>query len=951
MVAREGGENRKALTILYTNAQSLIKKIDEMRVVAADKRPDVMTLTETWTNDTIENAFLNVDGYNLIERKDRSDTGGGRGGGILVYVRKELCAWSEKVTTNFNQCSCVKIKGSSNVLSLYTVYRSPNSTGANDALLYKWIEEMRGLFVIIGDFNFPGIEWKTGRCDKKGGEFVEVIDDNFLQQHVDEATQRSGNILDLVITNDPNLVSQVEMEGKLANSDHDIITTTINLETDAKNNNRRTRNYNNADYDEMKKMMRRNWEEELRNKDVEGSWQLIKGVIDEAVEKCVPWKKIRAGNPPKWMCNELKRLIGKKKRAWKKWKKSKKEEDRKEYKSLEKKTKKTIRNRKNAVEKRVAREAKSNPKLFFWYVNSSKQVRTKIGPLKDDDGNMIADAKRQAEILNCYFASVFTQSTTEVPTKTRYDGTKRLSDIDLNKEKVLGMLGKLKRRSAPGPDGITNEVLVQLNEELAEPLAILYRKSLDESKLPTDWKQSHVSPIFKNGARTEPGNYRPVNLTSNPCKGMEKMVNGELSEHLENNVLSNAQYGFRKGRSCQSNLIDFLETTTKWIDDGRAFDVLYLDFSKAFDKVCHKRLMVKLEAAGIEGKLLDWIKEWLAGRKQRVVVDGETSGWADVLSSVPQGTVLGGTLFNLYINDVAELIKSLIWKFADDTKLARIVETQEDADELQKDIDRLCEWARKWKMTFNREKCKILHVGRGNQMFEYKMDGVKLKPTEEEKDLGVWIESSMKPALQCETAAKKANQMLGLITRSFHFRTKASLVPLFKTFVRPKMEFSVAAWNPWLEKDIEVLEKVQKRLIQMLSDVKGESYEEKLKDAGLMTLKERRVRGDLIETFKTLKGFSNVDKRAWFTLADDNEHRPNTRLNTSVGPDGMARKKTEVLERERPRLEIRANFFTVRVVKQWNGLPEDVKNSRSVNAFKNSYDGWKRNKSNQAVSQ
>ena len=172
-------------------------------------------------------------------------------------------------------------------------------------------------------------------------------------------------------------------------------------------------------------------------------------------------------------------------------------------------------------------------------------------------------------------------------------------------------------------------------------------------------------------------------------------------------------------------------------------------------------------------------------------------------------------------------------------------------------------------------------------------------------------------------------------------------MPLYKTFVRPKLEFSVAAWSPWLEKDAEALEKVQKRMIRMLSDAEGDSYETKLQDVGLTTLRERRTRGDLIEAYKTMKGYNNVDKRRWFTLIDDDQNRPSTRSNTNISQEGRAERRLDVLERERPRLDLRANFYTVRIVKTWNGLPDYIKNSRSVNGFKNAYDRWKENKPNE----
>ena len=204
-----------------------------------------------------------------------------------------------------------------------------------------------------------------------------------------------------------------------------------------------------------------------------------------------------------------------------------------------------------------------------------------------------------------------------------------------------------------------------------------------------------------------------------------------------------------------------------------------------------------------------------------VVVEGMGSGWEEVKSSVPQGTVLGGTLFTLYVNDIDEGVLAFIRKFVDDTKMASIVETEEDAVALQRDIDVMVEWSRRWEMVFNVGKCKVLHIGRRNKKFEYTMGNVVLGKTTEEKDLGIWISSDLKYAVQCERAAKAANSALGLISRSFHFRTKTVLVPLYKTFVRPRMEYAVAVWSPWMRKDEEVLERVQQRFIRMLSDVKG----------------------------------------------------------------------------------------------------------------------------------
>ena len=267
------------------------------------------------------------------------------------------------------------------------------------------------------------------------------------------------------------------------------------------------------------------------------------------------------------------------------------------------------------------------------------------------------------------------------------------------------------------------------------------------------------------------------------------------------------------------------------------------------------------------------------------------------------------------------------------------MEVEEDAAALQKDTDLMMMWAEKWGMVFNVEKCKVMQVGRQNRKHQYRMGDVRLAEVAEAKDLGVWIGNDLKPANQCKRAAKLANSALGLITRCFHYRTKSILVPLYKTFVRPKLEFAVTVWNPWLEKDEEVLEKVQRRFVKMLSDAKGDTYEERLRSAGLITLKQQRLRGDMIETFKTMRGVNRVDRDEWFSIQTEEQHRP-TRSNAVVVGEEVERRR-EIIIGERANLEVRRNFFHVRVEEIWNKLPEAVKAQRTVNGFKSQYDRWR----------
>ena len=233
--------------------------------------------------------------------------------------------------------------------------------------------------------------------------------------------------------------------------------------------------------------------------------------------------------------------------------------------------------------------------------------------------------------------------------------------------------------------------------------------------------------------------------------------------HLEtNNMLRESQHGFRSGKSCNTNLIEFLDSVTAAVDRGEPVDVVFLDFAKAFDKVPHRRLCEKLRAHGIDGEIFNWIKNWLTDRRQRVVLNGKSSTWKEVLSGVPQGSVLGPLLFLIFINDLDSAATTIKWikKFADDTKLGHTVSSAEDRAALQQALDELCRWAELWGMEFNVTKCKIMHLGRGNPRHIYTMNGLQLASTEEEKDVGVKVTSNLKPSAQCAAAAATAQGVL-----------------------------------------------------------------------------------------------------------------------------------------------------------------------------------------------
>ncbi len=868
------------LRVVLVNCQSIKNKKSAFHAMIDSVKPDVIIGTESWLTPHHKSSEYFPQHFNTY-RKDRE--GDKRGGGVFISVDNKFSSMEEpELDTN---CEILWAKLSltgSKDLHVGAFYRPPD-TGSDyldklDQSLSR-ITHKENLVMLGGDFNAPGIKWGdtpgvTEECQTKGihEKILDIAQDHLLEQVVEEPT-RGTNILDLIFLSNPNIVNRINVAPGLG--DHEMVYAELDIQPKRQTTKpREILKFGKANWDkikdDMEKLAENFGETKTENMTVNEMWTSFKTSLASTIQKNVPSRMSRSRRGFPWVTQEVRRLLRKRDKLHRKVVGSGNSTDTSHLKNLKKHIQKTIRqNYWNYIQDIVTPAQGGSNKKFWQYVKSLRKDSSGVSPLKEN-GKLFTDPTRKADILNRQFKSAFTQEPVgDLPT-LRGESYPSMPNINITCAGVQKLLSQLNPHKAMGPDKIPPLVLKELSHTIAPILTSIFRKSLQTGVTPDDWRLANVSPIYKKGEKYKASNYRPVSLTCVCCKVMEHILVSNIMSHLNHHsILHDRQHGFRAMRSCETQLTTFVNELAKQMSKGTQIDVIIMDFSKAFDRVPHRRLIHKLDHYGIRGHTLNWIESFLGGRKQRVLVSGELSEFVDVDSGVPQGSVLGPILFLLYINDLPTTTVSPMRLFADDCILYKEIRNDNDSQLLQKDLDSVAQWEDDWLMDLNPAKCSVLRFTRSRspRTFQYTSHNIPLKVEESTKYLGLTLTSKLDWSPHIKSISSKANRTLGFVRRHLWKAPKRIKEVAYTTMVRPQLEYCSTVWDPHTKANIYQVERVQRRAARFVQQNyhNTSSVSNMISQLGWESLEHRRHRARLVFMYRIVHRIVAIPADQYFS--------------------------------------------------------------------------------------
>jgi len=927
------------------NIASQYSKLDEIySELVIDKEYDIIALTETWLHNKVDNSDITLDGYQPPFRSDRQ----GRGGGTLIYVKCTLSVIRcPELETGPNECTWLELLVQGKKLYFGVYYRPPGQSAQDKDTFLECFQNTldtiysKQPFAIIctGDFNDRCSSWTDDHVNSElGMRLRDLISYNNMFQLITDPTHTTDtckSLLDLIFTDSPAFFIEVGTGEAIA--DHLLIFGKIDLHPKTSGNHTRTVwHYRHANYDDLNdELSGIDWYTSFNNlPNIDSMVDYMTTNIKAAAMRHIPYKKIRINTKDKpWMTANIKHLLRLRNRWNRNYNKNPtayNKSIRNEHRKLVKQEIQQAKDRHFQRQSDLIGESSHNPKRYWSLVKSlmGNKVNRCIPTLTQGD-TYFCSAQDKAEHLNDYFAS---QTKLDIPNnfslpQFSYLTDHRLEQITIRNHETLKALKDLNTNKATGPDEIGNMILKNISQSIYKPLTTLLNKSLEAGIFPNQWKRANVVPVHKKSDRSSASNYRPISLLPNLSKVFERVVFNRLYEYLDKNkLLTTLNSGFKKRDGTINQLVNIVDKIYKALDNHQDVCMVFLDISKAFDKVFHQGLLHKMRQLGIDGKLLKWLCSYLSDRKQRVSLEGKCSQWQVLGAGVPQGSILGPLLFLIFVNDIVYDIQSDINLFADDTSLLKaILDPVNCFKIISDDLSRLSTWAKQWLVTFNASKTVYMILSLKRKIPNYPpliFNNTTLEKVESHTHLGMTFNTMMTWHDHINRIIKKAHRTLNVIKRIQHLVPRTILERLYKTLVLPIIEYGNIIYDNTTVELSDKLEKTQKYAAVLCTGAyRLTGYNSLLKELGWENLQTRRIFHRLTLLYKMQNNL--VPTYLVNLLPQTTAQRTTYNLRN---PTNITLPKT--------RTKRAGKFFIPKTISEWNLLTQSCKESPSLPIFK-----------------
>ena len=932
---RDNNQENGITKILYFNARSIRNKLTDLDAILKTNEYKLIFVTETWLQSTdLSSTIIDTQNFNII-RNDRKSHGGGVAAICSATTAKKIVTHyiDPKDTIGFELISFDLYISSRKHLCFICVYLPPHSSADVDTTkrmikILKRFVAKKDVY-IIGDFNFGKYNWDSSTLptgNKPLKHFLLFLQEHKLSQIVTSPT-RGSNILDLIIVKNLETVFNTEVQEPFTeSSDHNKLVLSLNtkIRKEEPRSRIRKRNFYRADFSKINQFLSTvNWESLLTSSDsIENMYKSFLDIIHRSIDLYVPL--YRTSSKPT-LPKRIRNLLKEKQALYKKSKFNNK--FKKAYTDHAKLYKAAIKDHRKQAEERVI--TSRNKKVLFSHMKRQLRTTHHMPPLMEPSGNISLDSLGKANLLNGTFAKVFlkedtTSSSLHIPIHAENTHIPPNIFTRITHADIMDAILKMKTSVSRTPDSIPSLYIKKTSQQLLIPLFILFNHSVRTSQIPSLWKRAIIVPIFKKGKSSDPNNYRPISLTCVLCRILERIIHKYMLEHLmKNKLISPSQHGFVSKRSTQTQQLKFLDTLTRMHDDKIQTDIIYLDFSKSFDTVSHSKLLKVLSHVKLNKRIVSWIQNYLSSRTQTTLVDDRFSDMLPITSGVPQGSVLGPLLFVLYIDDLIRLIDinckdTMVLAYADDIKLV-----SNNSQDLQLALDLVDSWVSTWQLRLNANKSEHLTIKEKSPII-LTINNQPIPKVNNVRDLGIKISSNLEWKPYIDQLRAKANTLGYSILRTFSSNNCWLLLNLYKIYVRPLVEYNTCSWSPSAKGEIKAIESVQRKFTRRLcqkTNIRFTSYEDRLHKLNLESLQVRRIKNDLIFLFKILNNYVDINFSDLFQNAERRTHN--------------LRRPSHYISRQKlAHYEIRNNFFSYRVIKYWNSLPENLVASETLESFK-----------------